>query len=102
MRRRWTSLSMMMDMDGFVCLIAPPKLPDSNAPARVPGRDLLEEIRTLAPRCNLVATRRGRTTVGPSGLSIDAAAKYVASFIDDRSTLAPRGRRPRPSGRKVS
>jgi len=55
-RRRRTSLSLMMDTDGLVCLISPPKQPDSNPPASELGRDLLEEIRTLAPWYNLAAT----------------------------------------------
>lgn len=78
------------EMEGLVCLIAPPKLPDVNASASELGRDLLGEIRTLAPWYNLAVTRRGRTTVGPSGLGIDAAAKYVTAFIDDQSTPPPR------------
>lgn len=78
------------EMDGLVCLIAPPKLVDKNAPASELGREIMQEIKSLAPWYNLAVTKRGRTTVGPSGLSIDAAAKYLAAFIEDQTIEAPR------------
>jgi hypothetical protein len=78
------------EMEGLVCLIAPPKLPDKNAPASELGRALLKEINDLKPWYNLALARRGRTTVGPSGLDIAMAAKYLAAFIEDQATPPPR------------
>ncbi|MFY0612744.1 MAG: hypothetical protein JXQ99_14525 [Hyphomicrobiaceae bacterium] len=78
------------EMEGLVCLIAQPKLPDKDAPATELGRELLKEIGTLAPWYNLARSKRGRTTVGPSGLNMDAAAKYLAAFLEDQATSPPR------------
>ena len=78
------------EMEGLVRLIAPPKLPDKNAPASELGQALVKEIGTLAPWYNLAVTKRGRTTVGPSGLDITEAGKYLAAFLDDQATPAPR------------
>lgn len=78
------------EMEGLVCLIARPKLPDRDAPASELGRELVKEIGTLAPWYNLAVSKRGRTTVGPSGLEVGAAAKYLAAFLEDQATPAPR------------
>ena len=78
------------EMAGLVCLMPRSKLPDKNAPASELGRELLKEIGTLAPWYNLAVAKRGRTTVGPSGLDIDTAAKYLAAFLEDQSTSPPR------------
>ena len=67
-------------MTGMVCAIDLPKLPDANAPASVLGQALLGEIDGLAPWYDLAVRSRGRTTVGPSGLEIKAAAKFLADF----------------------
>jgi len=77
-------------MTGMVCAIDLPKLPDANAPASVLGQALLGEIDGLAPWYDLAVRSRGRTTVGPSGLEIKAAAKFLADFLEDQSTRAPR------------
>lgn len=78
------------EMEGLVCLIAPPKLPDKNAPATELGRSLLQEVKTMAPWYNLSLTKRGRTTVGPSGLDIETAARYLVAFIEDQTVAPPR------------
>ena len=54
------------------------------------GQALLGEIDGLAPWYDLAVRSRGRTTVGPSGLEIKAAAKFLADFLEDQSTRAPR------------
>ena len=77
-------------MNGMVCPIDLPALPDETAPTSEIGQALMKEIASLAPWYDLAVTTRGRTTVGPSGLSIDAAAKYVAAFLDDQAAAPPR------------
>jgi hypothetical protein len=77
-------------MTGLVCPIDLPKLPEANAPASALGRALMSEIDGLAPWYDLAVRARGRTTVGPSGLDIKDAAKFLAGFLEDQSTPAPR------------
>jgi hypothetical protein len=77
-------------MMGMVCPIDLPKPPDASAPTSEIGIALMKEIASLAPWYDLAVRTRGRTTVGPSGLSIDAAAKYLAAFLDDRNAAPPR------------
>ena len=77
-------------MTGMVCPIALPALPDETAPTTDSGRALLREIVALAPWYDLAVRTRGRTTVGPSGLGIDAAAKFLAAFLEDQTTPEPR------------
>ena len=78
------------DMDGLVCQIALPRRPDADAPKSELGRAILKEVAALAPWYDLALRSRGRTTVGPSGLTIDAAAKHLAAFLEDQSTPPPR------------
>lgn len=78
------------DMDGLVCLVALPRLPDPDAPVSTLGRAIMKEIASLAPWYELGMRKRGRTTVGPSGLTVDAAGKYFAKFLEDQTTAPPR------------
>jgi hypothetical protein len=77
-------------MTGMVCPIDFPKLPDATAPSSQLEQALLQEIHSLAPWYDLAVRTRGRTTVGPSGLSIEEAAKFLAAFLQDQSVPAPR------------
>lgn len=77
-------------MAGMVCPVDFPKPTDPDAPASEIGVALMREIDGLAPWYDLAIRTRGRTTVGPSGLEIAAAGKYLAAFLDDPSTPAPR------------
>jgi hypothetical protein len=43
---------------------------------------LHREIAQLAPWHDLAVRRRGRTTVGISGMTVDAAARHAASYLD--------------------
>ena len=64
------------DGDGWVCPVSfPAPAGEENAAAA-----LKREVQGLKPWYDLGLERRGRTTVGVSGLSIDAAADYVAAF----------------------
>ena len=77
-------------MTGLVCLIDLPGLPDPSAPTSEIGKALMQEIASLAPWYDLAVRMRGRTTVGPSGLTIESAAKYLAAFLDDQTSEPPR------------
>ncbi len=77
------------DMSGWVCPVnlTPPAedaAPDSALAA------VLAEIDQLRPWYQVALEKRGRTTVGLSGLDIGAAVKLVADFLDDHSTASPR------------
>jgi hypothetical protein len=77
-------------MTGMVCLIDFPPLPDATAPTSKMGQALMKEIHSLAPWYDLAVRTRGRTTVGPSGLSIEAAAKFLLAFLADQTVASPR------------
>jgi hypothetical protein len=68
-----------MPEDGFAC-------PVSFAPAKRDAgglaRALRDEIAQLAPWYDLAVRRRGRTTVGISGLTVQEAASHAASYLD--------------------
>ena len=78
------------EMTGMVCPIDLPRIPDADAPASELGRTLLAEMDSLAPWYDLAVRTRGRTTVGPSGLGIKDAAKFVSAFLEDQEAPAPR------------
>lgn len=77
-------------MNGMVCPVDFPALPDKTAPTSEVGIALMKEIASLAPWYDLARTSRGRTTVGPSGLPVVEAGKYLAAFLEDQSTVCPR------------
>ena len=78
------------NMNGMVCAIDLPKPPDETAPTSEIGIALLKEAASLQPWYDLAVTTRGRTTVGPCGLSITDAGKYLAAFLQDQATPCPR------------
>ena len=77
-------------MEGMVCPIEFPKLPDRSAPTSELGIALMQEADSLAPWYELAVSTRGRTTVGPSGLSIPDSVRYVAAFLENQSVACPR------------
>ncbi len=77
-------------MNGMFCSIDLPAPPDKTAPTSEIGIALMHEIASLQPWYDLAVTTRRRTTVGPSGLSIVAAGKYLAAFLDDQAAPCPR------------
>ena len=77
-------------MAGMVCAIDLPKPPDETAPSSEIGIAMLKELASLQPWYELAVTTRGRTTVGPSGLSIVDGGKYLAAFLEDQATQCPR------------
>jgi len=75
------------DYSGWVCPVnlAPP------APAAAgTAAPVLAEIAQLRPWYQAGLDRRGRTTVGVSGLSIEDAARLLAGFLDDPAIASPR------------
>lgn len=76
-------------MASVVCPIALPKVPDATAPREVLADSLLQEIAALAPSYDLAVRRRGRTTVGPSGLSTMESAGYLLAFLEDPTVEPP-------------
>ncbi len=78
------------EMTGMVCPIDLPRMPDANAPASELGQALFAEMDSLSPWYDLAVRTRGRTTVGPSELDLKVAAKFVADFLEDQETPAPR------------
>ncbi len=72
---------------GFAC-------PVSFAPARIsmdePGAALREEIAQLAPWYDLAKKRRGRTTVGVFGATVDEAANHVTAYLEGKPVAAPK------------
>lgn len=51
---------------------------------------LKNEIKLLEPWYDLSVEKRGRTTVGASGLSIGEVGEFVAAFLDDGVPQSPR------------
>jgi hypothetical protein len=78
------------DMTGMVCPVDLPPLPgeaDENGLAKA----FREEMDRLQPWYGLSVERRGRTTVGVSGVDIAEAAAFILNFIEDPATPPPRG-----------
>ena len=67
------------DSDGWVCPVSFPAPAGEEDAATA----LRREIQGLKPWYDLGLERRGRTTMGVSGLSIDAVANYVAAFAEN-------------------
>lgn len=77
-------------LEGMVCPIDFPALPDRDAPTGELGIALRKEIDALAPWHELAVRMRKRTTVGPSELTMRQAGNYLAAFLDDQNAPCPR------------
>lgn len=75
------------DIAGYAC---PVSFGTSTIAAHDLGTAVLDEIRQLATWHDLALRRRGRSTVGISGMPIDDAARLVCMVIDDPKTTNPR------------
>ena len=82
-------------LEGMACPIDLPRPPAHDAPRDAFGQALMSEIASLAPWYQLAVQQRGRTTVGPSGLKIEEAAKYALEFLADPLTDPPISDQPR-------
>jgi hypothetical protein len=76
------------DYSGWVCPVnfGPPPAPAEAGEAA----PVLAEIAALRPWYQVGLERRGRTTVGVSGLAIEDAATLLAGFLDDPAIASPR------------
>ena len=75
------------DFTGMSC---PIDLPQPSSSEHGVARDLLLEIRQVAPWYDLAVSQRARTTVGISDLDMEQAGRFLAGYIEDESTPAPR------------
>ena len=76
------------DHSGWVC---PVNLAPPPAAAEAAGASaVLVEVDQLRPWYQLGREQRGRTTVGVSGLGIEAAVELLAAYLDDPSIASPR------------
>jgi hypothetical protein len=66
-----------------------PKVPDATVPHAALADALMREIAALTPSYALAVQRRGRTTVGLSGLATADAASYLLAFLEDPTVAAP-------------
>ncbi|MBI3042274.1 MAG: hypothetical protein HYY78_05555 [Betaproteobacteria bacterium] len=71
---------------GFAC---PVSFASMKAEAGGLAHALREEIARLAPWYDLARKRRGRTTVGVFGATVEEAARYVASCLDGATRPPP-------------
>jgi hypothetical protein len=53
------------------------------------GESVLAEVAQLAPWYDLAKRRRGRTTVGVFGSTVDAAARHVLSYVNGAPEASP-------------
>ena len=75
------------DFSGWSCPIALPNArPASDADI---GAALAQEIALLKPWHEMARGRRGRTTVGLSGLTIEANGRFLASMLDGEIRPSP-------------
>lgn len=76
-----------VDFTGMSC---PIDLPQPSPVEHGVTEDLLLEIRQVAPWYDLAVSQRGRTTVGISDLDMEQSARFLADYIEDEATPAPR------------
>jgi hypothetical protein len=76
--------------EGWVCPVSLPRPPDAfdDDPSGLKGA-LLEEIERLLPWHDLARERRGRTTLGASGLEMPEIVDFLTAFFDRRPPDSP-------------
>lgn len=75
-------------IEGMACPL-PMEPPPEDGLDQGHGAGLVAEVARLGPWYDLGAARRGRTTVGVSGLAIEDAARFVGQILDDAETPSP-------------
>ncbi len=76
-------------MESWVCPV-PMSRPAEGADSTGYLAGLLEEMANLRTWYDLGKEKRGRTTVGVSGMEIEVAAKFIVSFLGDSPVENPR------------
>jgi hypothetical protein len=76
------------EMEGMACPVPMAPTPEEDDDDRAAA--LTREITRLGPWYDLTVDKRGRTTVGISGLEMEDAARYVAAILDDPMSDSPR------------
>lgn len=76
-----------VETEGFACPVSFAAKKEDGSLAHA----VLAEIAQLAPWYELARRRRGRTTVGISGKTVEEAARHVASYIDGAPEAPPAG-----------
>jgi hypothetical protein len=75
------------EMQGVACPVNFERAADTNDL----GAGLAREVEELAPWHDLAARRRARTTTGLSGMTMDQAAQFVASYLNSSPAPNPAG-----------
>lgn len=74
-------------VEGWAC---PVSFAPAGDGARDPASRLADEIARLRPWHDLWRERRGRSTVGVSGIEVEAAARFVVGFLEPAPPTNPR------------
>jgi len=75
------------EVEGVAC----PVTFGSSAGSDDPGAALVREIEEIAPWYDLARERRGRTTVGASGVAVEDCARIVGSHLNGKSGTSING-----------
>jgi len=78
------------DLTGWACPINLADAQMNSAGDSTLADDLNREIAFLKPWYDLTVQKRGRTTVGVSGLGIEQAAGFLVAFLSDPNRPSPR------------
>jgi hypothetical protein len=78
------------DLTGWACPINLAKAQEEFEDDEGLPISLIREISFLMPWYDMATHKRGRTTVGVSGMKIQDGAEFLAAFLYDQSTPAPR------------
>ena len=75
------------DGEGWVCPVSFPRAPAASEGALLDA--VLAEIAQLAPWYNVGVARRGRTTMGGSGLKPEAMARFLSAWAEGATRQSP-------------
>ncbi|MDA1072266.1 MAG: hypothetical protein O2825_12830 [Proteobacteria bacterium] len=73
--------------EGWVCPVSFPRAPAESEGARLDA--VLAEIAELAPWYNVGLSRRGRTTMGVSGMKPEAMARFLSAWTEGTTRQSP-------------
>lgn len=75
------------DDEGWVCPVSFPRAPAASEGERLDA--VLAEIAELAPWYNVGLARRGRTTMGASGMKPEAMARFLSAWAEGTTRQGP-------------